>query len=154
MMLGVYDTPDFLYPLPCNEDVVFDCEATPLSSLSVPTDGPLVIECGTCVHVDTSNGEQLDLPKGLRIEGKLYFPSESSITIRTTHVMVLGILKMDTPLVGNQVKFSLYGEEDVYFVASDKQDPNKNFACQGDGCNIGKKAIAVVGGKMVFDRSK
>jgi len=145
----------YLYPLPCNEEVAFDCTTTSLSSLPVPTDGsPLVIECGTCVHVDISDGELLDFPNGLRIEGKLYIPSEASLTISTIYVMVLGILKIDYPVVGNEVKFHLYNEivngvaADQYFIADpNKQDP-KTTRCLGDGCKIGKKAIAVVGGQL------
>ena len=142
-----YPVPEYLYPLPCNEGVSFDCTTTPLSSLPVPTSGPLVIECGTCVYVDIADDQELNLDNGLRIEGKLYFPPEASLTISTIYVMVLGILKMDTPLVGNQVKFHLKGEENQDFVASDKQDPARTGRCIGGGCNIGKKAIAVVGGK-------
>lgn len=148
-VLAEYTTPDYLYPLPCNEGVTFDCTATPLSSLPVPTDGsPLVIECGTCVYVDATDGGQLDLPNGLRIEGKLYFPPEASITIRTIFVMVLGILKMDNPTVGNEVKFSLYGEEDIFFTADpEKQNPITSQCV--NGCKIGKKPIAVLGGKSI-----
>ena len=146
---------EYLYPLPCNEEAEFDCTTTSLSSLPVPTDGsPLVIECGTCVHVDIFDGELLDLPNGLRIEGKLYFPIEASLTISTIYVMVLGILKIDYPQVGNEVKFHLYNEivngvaVDQYFIADpNKQDPNTS-RCLGNGCKIGKKAIAVVGGEL------
>ena len=148
-VLKEYTTPDYLYPLPCNEGVTFDCTATPLSSLPVPTDGsPLVIECGTCVYVDATDGGQLDLPNGLRIEGKLYFPPEASITIRTIFVMVLGILKMDNPLVGNEVKFSLYGEEDIFFTADPEIQNPITSQCE-NGCKIGKKPIAVLGGKFI-----
>jgi len=146
--LAPYAIPEYLYPLPCNEGVSFDCTTTPLSSLSVPASGPLVIECGTCVYVDITDGQQFNLDNGLRIEGKLYFPPEASVTISTIYVMVLGILKMDNPLVGNQVKFHLKGEVDQYFVASDKQDPARTSKCMGIGCKIGKKAIAVVGGEF------
>ena len=143
---------DYLYPLPCNEGVSFDCTNTLLSSLPIPPDGPLFIECGTCVRVDISDGGQLELPKGLRIEGMLYFPPESSLTIRTTHVHVLGILKMDLPLPDNKVKISLYGEADLSFVASDKQDPSRTTLCQGVGCDVGRKHIAVLGGEFDPDR--
>jgi hypothetical protein len=136
-----------LFPLQCNEGITFDCTSTPLSSLSVPASGPLVIECGTCVYVDTSNGNQLNLPYGLRIDGKLYFPPESSITIRTIYVMVVGILKMDTPLLGNEVKFSLYGEQDSFYFADPTKTNGMTTACES-GCKIGKKAIAVMGGKL------
>jgi len=139
---------DYLYPLPCNEDVAFDCTSTLLSSLPVPSDGPLFIECGSCVRVDISDGGQLELPEGLRIEGMLYFPPEANLTIRSTHVHVLGILKMDLPLPENKVKISLYGEDDLKFVASDRQDPSITTLCQGDGCDVGRKHIAVVGGQL------
>ena len=146
-LLQEYPTPDYLYPLPCNEGIEALPCSTPLSSLAVPTDGsPLVIECGTCVYVDTTDGSQLDLPNGLRIEGKLYFPPESSTTIRTIFVMVLGILKMDNPLVGNEIRFSLYGEDDIFFTADPEKQSPMTSACE-NGCKIGKKAIAVVGGK-------
>jgi hypothetical protein len=41
--------------------------------------------------------ETIDLPGGLQIEGMLYFPPSADVTIRTTHVIVLGTLKIDTP---------------------------------------------------------
>ena len=159
LLMTTCTEPEYLYPLPCNEGIDnFDCTEIPLSSLLPEiTDGsPLVIECGTCVYVDTTNGGQLDLPNGLRIEGKLYFPSDANITIRTIYVMVLGVLKMDTPQIGNQVKFSLHSkegipedsdEQNIFFYADpDKQD-SRTSQCV-DGCKIGKKPIAVVGGEL------
>jgi len=162
-----YPRPDPLMPLPCNEGVAFDCLATPLSSLPIPLDGPLVIPCGTCVHVDISDGSQLDLPNGLRIEGKLYFPPEANLKIYTPMVMVLGILKMDYPLVGNQVTISLHNVKDAdgnevlvdgkpidhFFNADPSQQDPRTGRCLPDAakkCKVGKKVIAVVGGKLYY----
>jgi len=126
--------------LSCNDNIeVQSCANNKLSDLldnaNVGSD-TLVIPCGVCIEVDTTDGSILELPEGLRIDGKLYFPSSSNIVIRTTFIFVMGVLKIDTPTASNQVKFSLYGEDEVYIVPGD------------DSSNVGSKVIAVHGGKL------
>ena len=141
--------PDLHSPLPCNDESTMDCSTTPLSSLVLTAGQPLTIPCGACVYIDTTDDSTLVFPDGIRIEGKLYSPPTASVTLRTTFVLVLGIWEMDEPNSG-QVKVSLFGEDDVSFVQHPQQpNPNACNATSG-GCNIGKKVIAVAGGKAFF----
>lgn len=82
------------------------------------------------------------LPDGLKIEGKLFIPSTANLIVRTSYVFVLGFLDIDVPDLGNQVKFSLFGDEPVTFTADSIM-----AKCGGDGCDMGSKVIAVLGGK-------
>lgn len=143
-------------PLACNEGVELAPleECAPFSALladylespDAATGGlPLVIQCGTCAAVDVTGGSLLILPHGLRVEGRLHFPPSASLTVRTTFVLVLGLLVVDVPLEGNAVKFSLYGEDEVYF----HPHPENSMACDlTTGCNVGSKVIAVAGGRV------
>ena len=54
----------------------------------------LVIPCGECIVVDYDDQSEIILPNGLSIEGKLYLPSTTSITLRTKFVWVSGILEV------------------------------------------------------------
>eukprot|EP00547_Thalassionema_nitzschioides_P017582 CAMPEP_0194244958 /NCGR_PEP_ID=MMETSP0158-20130606/12293_1 /TAXON_ID=33649 /ORGANISM="Thalassionema nitzschioides, Strain L26-B" /LENGTH=898 /DNA_ID=CAMNT_0038980567 /DNA_START=451 /DNA_END=3147 /DNA_ORIENTATION=- len=108
-------------------------------------DEALTIPCGSCVIVDHYQGEVVDLPNGLRVDGMLYFPPSSNLTIKTTHVFVIGMLKIDVPNSGNQITFSLYGEDNVLFNSDDYSD---DLPTCTDGCNLGSKPIAIIGGRL------
>jgi G8 domain len=149
----LHNVGEFNRPLECNFDMLSNlqggatCCETTLSSIIANADigAELLIPCGVCVIVDMDARQTIDLPGGLQIEGMLYFPPSADVTIRTTHVIVLGNLKIDTPDIDNMVTFSLYGEDDVIF---------ENFAGHSSLelcsslCNFGAKVIAVVGGRL------
>ena len=63
------------------------------------------------------------------------------MVLRTKFVFVLGILKINPPSSGSSVKLSLYQDGEVSYTAS-----NSSALC-GEGCNLGSKVIAVLGGK-------
>lgn len=106
----------------------------------------LVIPCGECFEVDYTDGTEIDLPNGLSIDGKLFFPKTANVTLRTKFVWVVGILDIDTPDDSNQVKFSLYGDELQTYTATSSE----SNLCTPEigGCNLGSKVIAVVGGQL------
>ncbi len=138
--------PVMFQPLTCNDMVdKVQCDTT-FSSLIASSAArlPVTIPCGACVIVDQQAGQYLTLEFGLRVEGKLYFPPSASLTIRTTFVLVLGVLKMDVPAPGKYVKISLFGEDDIYFMPT----AQNSAACSSPGCKIGKKVIAVAGGRL------
>mmetsp|Transcript_6177 Transcript_6177/g.14518 ORF Transcript_6177/g.14518 Transcript_6177/m.14518 type:complete len:422 (+) Transcript_6177:2681-3946(+) len=135
--------------LPCNEDL----ESAPCSSFSslvssvASTTEQLVIPCGECFEVDITDGSVLDRAGGILLEGKLYFPPTSNVTIRTKFIWVVGLLKMDTPNEGNTVTFKMYGDElQVY------ENVIRNETCgvdsEGGTCTMGSKVIAVMGGRL------
>eukprot|EP00526_Cylindrotheca_closterium_P003088 CAMPEP_0113602820 /NCGR_PEP_ID=MMETSP0017_2-20120614/955_1 /TAXON_ID=2856 /ORGANISM="Cylindrotheca closterium" /LENGTH=1570 /DNA_ID=CAMNT_0000511183 /DNA_START=2723 /DNA_END=7435 /DNA_ORIENTATION=+ /assembly_acc=CAM_ASM_000147 len=135
--------------LPCNEDL----ESAPCSSFSslvssvASTTEQLVIPCGECFEVDITDGSVLDRAGGILLEGKLYFPPTSNVTIRTKFIWVVGLLKMDTPNEGNKVTFKMYGDElQVY------ENAIRNETCgvdsEGGTCTMGSKVIAVMGGRL------
>mmetsp|Transcript_6184 Transcript_6184/g.14562 ORF Transcript_6184/g.14562 Transcript_6184/m.14562 type:complete len:372 (+) Transcript_6184:2681-3796(+) len=135
--------------LPCNEDL----ESAPCSSFSslvssvASTTEQLVIPCGECFEVDITDGSVLDRAGGILLEGKLYFPPTSNVTIRTKFIWVVGLLKMDTPNEGNKVTFKMYGDElQVY------ENAIRNETCgvdsEGGTCTMGSKVIAVMGGTL------
>ncbi len=88
--------------------------------------------------VDITNGSLLVYQTD-SYRWQVIISTTSYVTIRTTFVLVLGLLNIETP-EGNKVTLSLYGEEDVYF--------HPHPACNAGGCNVGSKVIAVAGGKV------
>jgi len=86
----------FHTPLACNEGV----ENEPCFSFkslienSNKDDTLVVVPCGQCFEVDYEDGSEIVLPNGLSINGKLYFPSTASITLRTKFVWVAGLLEV------------------------------------------------------------
>eukprot|EP00521_Asterionellopsis_glacialis_P016306 CAMPEP_0195299728 /NCGR_PEP_ID=MMETSP0707-20130614/26077_1 /TAXON_ID=33640 /ORGANISM="Asterionellopsis glacialis, Strain CCMP134" /LENGTH=207 /DNA_ID=CAMNT_0040362207 /DNA_START=307 /DNA_END=926 /DNA_ORIENTATION=+ len=141
-------------PLMCNEFLsVSDCIPTSLNYIgtlstlldSTPEDTQPVIPCGKCVVVDATDGSEISLPKGLNIEGMLHFPTTASLTLEATHVVVQGVLKMDPPALGNKVRIRMVGSEEQIF---HPHDDNSMLCDSTDGCNVGKKAIVVAGGRL------
>jgi hypothetical protein len=136
----------------CNHDMIetlynddsFCCNVTFSSLIDEQNidDEELVIPCGTCVIVDIMDGATLDLPHGLNVDGMLYFPPTANLEIQTTHVIVVGMFKMETPVPGHHVKIHLYGETDVVY------DNVYNLPQCGSSCNFGSKPIAVIGGRL------
>uniref|UniRef100_A0A7S4JV21 G8 domain-containing protein n=1 Tax=Odontella aurita TaxID=265563 RepID=A0A7S4JV21_9STRA len=154
-----YENHDMNYaPLSCNNDIdAASCDSTTFSSLvasssSTPGSSAVVVPCGTCVTVDIVDGSKIELPRGLEVLGKLHFPSSSNVVLNTTHVFVQGILSMDEPSEGNEVRINFYG--------TDHQCLLPAMMCGGEGTGmeldedcihkheVGKKAFVVAGGKL------
>jgi len=99
--------------------------------------------------------EEIHLDGGLDIQGTLYFPPETKVTIYTKFITVQGLLSMqkDTPANGEpDVKIIMEGTEDVPFVPHEKNaeaclDTNTNT----NYCHIGKKGIVAAGGQFDID---
>ena len=145
----------FNMPLECNSDILDQissgtamssiCTTTFTSIAQTASSQQVLIPCGQCVTVDVTTGEKLELPHGLQIDGVLYFPPSANVQIRTTHVFVLGMLKIDTPNPSNEVKFTMFGEADAIFTNTNNY---QTLAKCLDTCNFGAKAIVVIGGQL------
>ncbi len=135
-----------LLDAPCNKDLASDPCTTTFSSL-VQIDSPTIIPCGTCAVVDSNLEESLTL-LGLNIEGKLVFPNNRKITIKTPFVYVQGQLDISADAVVSPdnlaVSFILTGSIDQMFTP---HAYNSN-ACNGRSCAVGKKPFLVAGGRI------
>jgi hypothetical protein len=117
-------------------------------SQSFDTSKEVIIPCGTCVEIVEST--DITTPQGINIQGRLRLapPQGSKVTIRTGSVLVQGILSIDTPYAPSV-------DETVNFIMTDKgSDYNfKGFGdnsaiCHGSHCNVGRRPIAVAGGRL------
>lgn len=116
-----------------------------------------VVPCGACYTVDYTDGEVITLPHsgGMNVLGRLHFPPTANVVLNTTGVIIQGMLDIPQPLApDNQVTITLYGTDNIFYYPHD--------TCgEGDGVgnifdesscpsrkDVGKKAIAVVGGKV------
>jgi len=100
--------------------------------------GLLTIPCGKCVTMDVTDNSTLTFSGGMRIIGKLVFPNEAVVTIRTTSVIVEGELSMTStdPITGSpKVKFIMTGTTAVTFTPT---APN-SAVCGSSGCNVGPR---------------
>ena len=147
-------------PLSCNDHLTsadVDCVPTSsnyagtLSDLLAAADTAageqVVVPCGRCAVASTNDGSTLDLPAGLNVEGMLHFPPSANLTVVTPHVFVQGVLQMDPPdsALANAVRVRLVGTDDQYLVPHEENA----MACDAlTGCNVGKKVIAVAGGRL------
>ena len=59
---------------------------------------------------------------------------------------------METPDIGKQVKFSLYGDDLQNYNAINADSTLCSSSSVGGACNMGSKVIAVVGGKYTYTR--
>ena len=139
-------------PLTCNADLASCLNSsaeTTLSSLinNAGIGHEIIIPCGTCVYVDYDDGSTITLSGGINIIGSLRFPSHADVTIRTTKVIVQGLLTIEPPILGHRVGFRMYeedGKHDVVYV----NPVGENAAqCDGYGCDVGRMPIAVLGGE-------
>ena len=148
-------------PLSCNGQLTsadVDCVPTSpnyagtLSDLLAAADTAageqVVVPCGWCAVASTTDGSTLDLSGGgLNVEGMLHFPPSANLTVVTPHVFVQGVLQMDPPDtdLANTVRVRLVGSDDQYLVPHEENA----MACDpAVGCNVGKKAVAVAGGRL------
>jgi len=111
----------------------------------------ITIPCGSCIEMDYP-GDLLVFEQGIDIQGKLVFPESNSskaLTIQTPHVIVQGELHMhatNKAVDGHfAYKLELIGDNDTQLQPID----NNDGVCQeARKCNVGKKVIAVAGGKI------
>ncbi len=132
------------HPLSCNSNIdSADCSTSLESIIAASTTDPtteILIPCGTCATLSTSDGSTLDLSSTtLNIEGKLYVPPSAHATIRTRGVFVQGELMIDPPEQLDGLKVELVGVEDVVFVPHEENVGK----CGVGGCNEGSKPVVV-----------
>ena len=138
-------------PLGCNKDLD-RALCSPWSSFfgtEATHDTKLTIECGQCFYMDLAG--ELVLKQGIDIQGKLIFPHSSTslpLLVKTPFIYVQGELEIDArnkPVDGNYLyKFEMIGANDFYL---DPIHENIN-ACIGDACKVGRKVIAIAGGRV------
>lgn len=142
---------DRVGPLACNSDLAtapcgsFAALVAGHNQATNMTDTMLTVPCGECFTVDIEDDSEIDLAGGLLIRGKLHFPSTASIGIRTKFIFVAGVLKMDTPAVGNKVKITMYGDE---LQSYENQVSTEVCGADSGACTMGSKVIAVIGGEL------
>jgi len=138
-------------PIGCKQDTS-SCVAWS-SLFSTTNTAKVTIPCDKCVSMaEYKNGQNIVLDKGLDIQGTLYFPPGTKVTITTTFVTVQGKLSIrETEKINGveNVKFVMKGTDDYQFtpVAA-----NAGACTDPDGsttyCNLGKKTFAVPGGTL------
>lgn len=138
------DAMEFL-PLSCNsllDDPGLDC-STSLESIVASTapGANVVVPCGTCATLTTSDGSVLTLDAALDVQGKLLVPATAQATLRTTAIFVQGKLQIDPPLNLDGLKVSLYGADSVLFIPH----ADNLSKCAVAGCNVSSKAVVVSG---------
>jgi len=143
------------YPLTCNAEMsLLDCSINKTSSLTLPTAGttsPLIIPCGTCYTFDL--GSNVSLPTGLRVMGKLVFPTNYLTNIYTSYVVVQGemVVRSNSSVISPShlsVRFVLTGTTDTILDTSSSDSKPNTLACNNTLCNLGKKAFVMAGGKL------
>jgi hypothetical protein len=133
--------------LSCNDPMQSPCDTYSAVGASYTSNGRLTIPCGKCVTMDITDNSTLTFSGGMRIIGKLNFPNEAIVIIRTTSLIVEGELSMTSTdaITGSpKVKFIMTGTAAVTFTPS---APN-SMVCGTSGCNIGPKAVVIAGGKL------
>ena len=123
---------------------------TPLSSLiatAADNNTTVVVPCNACAYVDITDGSTVDLPYGIDIVGRLMFPPSANLEIKTTSVIVQGMMDIPRLDTGNKITFNMYGTEDVYYYPHDECNGSYDPSCEHRK-NVGMKPIVVAGGKM------
>lgn len=110
--------------------------------------GEAHIPCGVCAIVDYQNGETVKIPRGINVEGMLYFPPTANVELRTPHLYVQGTLKIDAPNDGNRIKVHMTDEGMPDYEQPMIPHAENAGACSNAGCNFGTKAVAVAGGTL------
>eukprot|EP01063_Lacrimia_lanifica_P040461 TRINITY_DN9171_c0_g1_i1.p1 TRINITY_DN9171_c0_g1~~TRINITY_DN9171_c0_g1_i1.p1 ORF type:complete len:1511 (+),score=550.46 TRINITY_DN9171_c0_g1_i1:43-4575(+) len=136
-------------PLPCNADVGM-AACTPWSARGFDLSATVVVPCGECVVVDVAG--EVVLQGGLNVEGRLVFPAgRAALTVTTPYIIVQGELVVEeladatipSP-AGAELKVRLVGTDGVTLTTHPLQAYGKCAA----GCSVGKKPIAVAGGRL------
>ena len=118
------------------------------NSQNFDTSKEVIIPCGTCVEIVASTN--ITTPLGINIQGRLRLapPQGSKVTIRTGSILVQGILSIDTP-------YAPSATETVNFIMTDRGADyvftgfdNNSAACNDKSCNVGRRPIAVAGGRL------
>lgn len=138
---------DLFKPLTCNSGIE-SVTCVSWSTLTITPGQPVVIPCGQCINVDVADGTELDLADGLDIQGKLVFPDNKKVTVRTTHVYLQGVLKIrDNNVISPEnesVKFHFYGTTPKSFVPH----ADNSIGCPSGSCDAGVKPFLIAGGKL------
>ncbi len=108
--------------------------------------GEAHIPCGVCAIVDYSNGDTVEIPRGINVEGMLYFPSTANVELRTPHLYVQGNLKIDAPDEGNRIKVHMIDTGHEQFMIPHTENADQ---CSALGCSFGEKALGIAGGTFV-----
>jgi len=149
--VGAGDLPTFA-PLPCNMNIELCAnsaiEVTLSSLVGQDPFVELVVPCGTCAIVDYTDGAVVTFPGGIDIVGMLRVPSTVNATIRTTHVIIQGVLKVDPPDIGLRFGFVLYEEDGVHESFKVIPHGENSEHCAAEGCDVGRMPFAVVGGRL------
>jgi hypothetical protein len=125
----------------------------------------IVIPCGQCILMDyrptpTETAKFLTLQNGLDIQGKLVFADGYQLHLKTSHIIVQGVLQMKStkPINGipdvriewiNPSSISSNDGNNSQSVNFQPADSNRD-KCQGNRCDIGRKPFVVAGGQVVI----
>lgn len=135
----------------CNVDLssCSNSSGTPLSSLITTADNnsTVVVPCNTCAYVDITDGSTIDLPYGIDIVGRLMFPPSANLQIKTTSIIVQGMMDIPKLNTGNKITVTMYGTDDVYYYPHDECNGSYDPSCSHRK-NVGMKPIVVAGGKV------
>jgi len=76
-------------PLDCNNNLAIASCNTKVSANLPSGNNPLIVRCGECYTWDMNDSERT-IAGGMNIKGKLQFPPNKKVTIRTPYVIVQG----------------------------------------------------------------
>ena len=147
-------------PLRCNQDLNETSQCTEWDDMHFDADAKVIIPCGICVTVGC-DATAIDTPQGIDVHGRLVFkdyaldcpPSSAAlprVTVTTPFLHVQGELVMRSSRSTSarpDVKLVLTGTTEHALVPHTENDISSK--CDSNtGCKVGKKAIAVAGGKL------
>jgi len=128
-------------PLSCNGAYT---ACTPWNT-TLPLTAVMTIPCGTCISMDFTQNEVIDLPGTLNIEGKLVVPNNAKFTLKTDMIVVQGELEMTK---NNTVK----ANPEVSFImkkgATSFTPHSQNAGVCTGSCVVGHRAVVIAGGKL------
>ena len=138
-------------PLACNANLASQGCIKKVSDIMPTAGNPLLVPCGECYIFDLA-GTEVSFD-GINIIGKLKFPNNKKVTVRTKYVIVQGELEITADHAtiapeNESVVFIITGTADVKWKATN--NPNTG-ACDEQPsklCNLGAKPFFVAGGKL------
>ncbi len=107
--------------------------------------GEAHIPCGVCAIVDYEDGNTVEIPRGINVEGMLYFPPAANVELHIPHLYVQGNLKIDAPNNGNKIKVHMINTGHEQSMIPHVENANQ---CLEVGCSFGEKAVVVAGGTL------